>query len=359
MKVALITRSTLFTVPGGDTVQVKALAGRLEELGIQADIIGAGQRPDYDSYDLLHFFNITRPADILPHMQRSKKPFVLTPIWIDYSVFDKKHRKGLPGMIFSMLPPGGIEYAKTLARSLKRKDRFPPAAYLLQGQYNSIRKLLRNTAVILPHADAEYQELRKRFGDLPGYMTVPNGVDEKIFRPGPGPKENDLVLCAGRIEGVKNQLGLIRALNGTPYRLVLAGESAPNHHRYYARCRKEAGPNVQFIPRMPQEELVNYYRRARVHVLPSWYESCGLASLEAAVMGCRVVVTRNGFASSYFGEDAFYCDPASPASILSAVEKAMNTETNPGLPERIYSTYTWKQAALRTRDAYQKVLSAL
>ena len=64
MRVVFITRATLYSVKGGDTLQVLQTARHLEELGIQVDIRLTNERISYDQYDLLHFFNIIRPADI-------------------------------------------------------------------------------------------------------------------------------------------------------------------------------------------------------------------------------------------------------------------------------------------------------
>ncbi|MBK7308934.1 MAG: glycosyltransferase [Chitinophagaceae bacterium] len=57
---------------------------------------------------------------------------------------------------------------------------------------------------------------------------------------------------------------------------------------------KEAAGNIVFAGRLTQTALANYYARARVHVLPSWFETCGLSSLEAAAMGCNIVITARG-----------------------------------------------------------------
>ena len=118
-----------------------------------------------------------------------------------------------------------------------------------------------------------------------------------------------MVLCVARIEGIKNQYNLIRALNNTPYKLLLIGDAAPNQKKYYRQCKKIAAANISFINYLPQEQLVHYYAAAKVHVLPSWFEVCGLSSLEAAAMGCRVVITDNGYARSYFKECSFLLRP--------------------------------------------------
>ena len=95
MKVAFITRSSLFSSSGGDTLQVLNTAKYLEKLNVAVDIKLTHEKVIYDEYDLLHFFNLIRPSDILPHIRKSKKPFVVTPLLIDYSEFDKQYRKGI------------------------------------------------------------------------------------------------------------------------------------------------------------------------------------------------------------------------------------------------------------------------
>jgi glycosyltransferase involved in cell wall biosynthesis len=169
-------------------------------------------------------------------------------------------------------------------------------------------------------------------------------------------REKDLVLCAARIEGIKNQLNLIRAVNGSPFRLILIGTPAVNQRAYYEECRKAAGPAVIFADAVPQEELAAYYRKAQVHALPSWFETTGLSSLEAAAMGCNIVITDKGDTREYFGDQAFYCDPASPSSILEALTNAAGAGPAETLQAKIVLQYTWQQAAKETLAAYKLVL---
>jgi glycosyltransferase involved in cell wall biosynthesis len=190
------------------------------------------------------------------------------------------------------------------------------------------------------------------------YTVVPNGIDDGLFRPGtPAEKEEKLVLCVARFEGLKNQLNLIKALNNTEYSLVLAGDASPNQKKYYRHCQQIAAGNIRFTGRLPQAELLKYYRKAKVHILPSWFETCGLASLEAAAMGCNIVITDKGFASDYFGDNAFYCDPADPQSIYEAVHSAAIQPLQTNLQTRVMKEFTWEQAAIQTLGAYRKVLS--
>lgn len=355
MRVAFITRSTLYSVPGGDTVQITETARNLGEIGVSAEVKLANEAIDYEQYDLLHFFNLTRPADILFHSKKADKPFVVSTILCNYSEYDKYHRKGI-GNLFSFLPADRIEYLKTLARWLKGRDHLSSMEYLWRGQRNCIISILNNSAMILPNSISEYKRITQTYPCNARYTIIPNGVDTQLFQRDDNiKKDSNLVLCVARIEGIKNQLNLIKALNNTPFKLLLIGSHAPNQKSYYDECRITAASNISFIDHVSQEELVHYYQLAKVHILPSWFETTGLSSLEAAVMGCNVVITDKGDAKEYFGGNAFYCDPADKRSILNAVEKASNSRYNEALHDIILRKYTWKQAAIQTYKAYQTI----
>ncbi|MBS1662115.1 MAG: glycosyltransferase family 4 protein [Bacteroidetes bacterium] len=359
MRVAFITRSTLYTVRGGDTFQVAQTARHLEQLGIEVDILLTDEAIDYDRYDLLHFFNIIRPADILCHI-RPDKPFVVSSLLVDYSGYDKHHRKGITGRIARFLSPGAIEYCKTIARYLLGKDKLMTKSYLWKGQQGSVQEILDKTSLVFSNSSMESHELATQYQLKTDCISVPNGLDAELFSFDEALKKDErLVLCVARIEGIKNQLNLIKALNDTPYRLLIIGDHAPGHADYYQECRRVASANVEFIEHIPQTELVHYYQRAKVHILPSWFETCGLSSLEAGAMGCNIVITDKGYTREYYGDYAFYCDPGNPSSILDAVEHAAQSVFRADLREQILTNYTWDRAAASIARGYKKILRSI
>lgn len=358
MRIAFVTRSTLYSAPGGDTVQVLQTAKCMKELGIEADIRLTSEKINYKDYNLLHFININRPSDILFHIDRANIPFVLSPVLIDYSEYDKNHRDGLAGIFLRQFSSNMNEYAKTFGRWIAGKDVLQSKAYIWKGQLRSIREILKKAAILLPNSEAEYRKLAEAFEVEKAYEVVPNGVDPALFRPDEKIiKDEKMVLCAARVEGIKNQLNLIRALNNTDYTLLIVGSPAPNQKSYYNKCRKIAASNIVFSDHMPQQELVKYYQKAKVHALPSWFETCGLSSLEAAAMGCNVAITDKGYTKEYFADHAFYCDPGDPESIFKEVENAAKNTCRIGLQQNILNNYTWQKAARITSDAYKKIIS--
>jgi len=358
MKVAFISRASLFSDKGGDTIQIVNTAAELRTLGIEVDIFLADQKPDYCIYDFLHFFNIIRPDDILPHINRTRIPFVVSTIFVDYSEYEKKARQGPSALLFRFLSPDLIEYLKALARFLVNGVRIKSGYFLLNGQKKSIQKITRTAQMLLPNSKSEYNRLSLAYNIQKKYRVIPNGIDKILFTPGTNEIIRDqlLILCVARIEGRKNQLNLIRAITGTPYRLILIGAVATNQMEYFEQCKKAAGPNIEFINFLDQKLLLDYYRKAKVHVLPSWFETTGLSSLEAAAMGCNIVITKKGDAYEYFENDAYYCDPESPDSIFQAVDQAARNGIPDGLSSKVLNHFTWEIAAKKTMEVYVELL---
>lgn len=359
MKVIMISRSTLYTSPGGDTMQIHMTAKHLRDLGVDVDILTSENHVQYDKYDLVHFFNIIRPDDIVHHIRKNRR-YVISTVFVDYSEFDKSARPGLSGLIFKWMNPYHIEYIKCIARFILRRDTLKSSYFLFHGQYNSILHIAQHAKLLLPNSHNEYRRFQKAFGDFP-YRKVVNAVDPQVFNDAVKPDEayRDHILVVGRIEGIKNQLNVIKAVIGTNYQLTIIGKSSLNQRGYYEACRKAAQghPNIHFVEeQLDHERLASIYKAARVHVLASWFETTGLVSLEAGLMECNLVVTRKGDTEEYFQDMAFYCEPDDVVSIRRAIDEAYNARPVARLKSMIKENYNWRQTAQQTLEAYKVAL---
>jgi glycosyltransferase involved in cell wall biosynthesis len=362
MRVLFISRATLFSGNGGDTVQIKNTAAYLRNLGVEVTIeLCNNKHIDYSQYDLVHYFNIIRPSDIIYHIDKSKLPFVVSSIYLEFKDQVQGDKQGLKDRILGMLDKNTQEYLKCIARAVVNGERITSFKYLWLGHKRSIRYILKRCLYLLPNSHSEYRRLKHDFPMAGQFAVVPNAMDTHIYhiddRQIAVKKENSL-LCIARFEPRKNQLNIIRALNGTPYQLTFAGNVAPNHKHYYEECRKEAGSNMTFLDFVSQDKVLELYRSHKVHILASWFETTGLSSLEAIACGCNIVISKKGDTEEYFGEHAFYCDPGSMDSIREAVDKAMKAPVNREFMNRVSVTYNWEVAARKTFDVYQKVMGA-
>jgi glycosyltransferase involved in cell wall biosynthesis len=356
MRVLMLSRASLFSAPGGDTVQITSTAKYLQKLGVEVDICLANDMTiDYSKYDLLHLFNLIRPNDLLYHVRKSGKPFVLSTIYVDYSEYEKNNRKGILGLLSRFVDKYRIEYLKTIARAFKSKEKLISKEYWLLGQKRSMKRLATTAAFLLPNSLNEMKRLEKDLRIKNRFEIIPNAIDTEKFRLPQEPIERKGVICVARIEGLKNQMNLIKAINKTDWPLTIIGNAAPNHKGYSEQCKAIAGSNVTFINHISQEELLGHYSKAKVHVLPSWFETTGLSSLEAAYMGCNIVVTKKGDTQDYFLDMATYCQPQDENSILEAIRTAYNKPYCDQLRERVEKEFTWEVTAKKTFQVYKKV----
>lgn len=355
IRVALIARPNLFTVIGGDTIQVKETSEALRKVGVETEIV-LEKEIDYYKFDLLHFFNVITPEDIIAHVLKSPTPYVLSTIYVSYREYDKYHRKGLLGFISKILPRDTIEYLKTLAKYILRKEEVSTVKFFFIGHKRAIKKIIANAQLLLPNSNSEYRRLSRDYNISKNFKVIPNAIKKNLFVEDPK-IERDIVLCVARIEGQKNQLNIIKALNNTKYSVYFIGSPAPNQIDYYKDCLAMAEKNIHFINFIPQTELVNYYNRAKVHILASWFETTGLSNLEAAAMGCNLVVGDRGDVRDYLGNEVFYCEPGDINSIKLSVDKAWNSSKNLSLQKKVLTDYVWEKTAEKTLEAYKFVLT--
>lgn len=354
----MTTPRTLLWMPrtgvihGGHRRQLDETATALRDLGLRVETFFDAD-PDLSAIDLVHGFGLN--CDEVRACRRVGLPVVESTIYWDCA--------------YRHTGDGGRVTARQLAGRARRAARLALASMrggvpLVRETWSISREETRFNAsysavdMLLPNAEGEAASIVTDLDVRTPYRFVPNAADPSRFPMPTGDFfDRGSVLCCARVEPHKNQLGLIRALADTGIPLVIAGAAHQHHNAYLERCRAEADANVTFTGWIPDGELAALYRSARVHVLPSWFETTGLVSLEAALSGCNIVSTLRGHAREYFEDLAWYCDPADPRSIRDAVFAAWNAPPTPALRERILANYTWEHTARATLDAYLEVLA--
>jgi len=329
-----------FQNPGGGEVQLLKTKQYLEKQGIKISLYDQW-RDRFEKGDLLHVFGSVKYCHGL--MRTAKEvgvKLVLSTIaWSDWS-----------SALYTY--PDWKQRALNVIRHAA-KAFFPWTP--------SLRKSMMESAdIVMPNSQAEACQLTRFFRIPRGKIRViPNGVDAHYENGNPelfvsryGLK--DFFLCVGRIEPRKNQLALIRAHRGLERPLVLIGETVSRYQEYEGMCRREAASNVHFLGYVPNDSelLRSAYAACDTFVLPSWFETPGLAALEAGLAGAKVVVTSGGSTREYFGEDAFYADPRRSSNIREAMTLASRQPRNDHLQQRIHQNYLWEKVASKVAECY-------
>jgi glycosyltransferase involved in cell wall biosynthesis/Flp pilus assembly protein TadD len=338
--------------PGGDTVVMHRFAEILRRNGVQVDIEHS-ENVDYSQYDLVHLFNFALPEVLEGYARKvfaQGKPFVVTALDEDMPEFYLQ----------------GVEFARQLLEYVKQGQQ---AFAWDQGYRLAAGRAPRfKNDWVAAHADRVICcGARERSSILRDYpfakiAEVKFAIDQNL-------KGNnntmtkvygikDYVLCVGRLEFRKNQLGLLKALEHTDHTLVFATGGFSYSPEYDEACRKykRKGRTI-FLERLSAQDLADVYQGARVHALPSWYELPGLVSLEAALHGCEIVVTDRGTIRDYVGEMAHYCEADTTDSIRNAVEQAYRIPKGTGLGKMLEGL-TWESSTQALIVVYQEVLEA-
>jgi glycosyltransferase involved in cell wall biosynthesis len=362
MRVLWLVRKNLTEHPGGDTTQILQTAAALRRRGIEVSLaseLGA----DLGWFDLVHLFHLDRLWENVAHGRRVRAaglPLALSTIYWPSDEFDRGGRAGFQGWLARSFGSAAYQNLRLFQRCLMhgREQRMLPSLSPRRFSFHrNAVELLESVSVLLPNSRAEQEQIETRFGVRRPTVVVPNAADRSTFGPPPEPGPARAgVLCVGRIEPRKNQLSLIAALRGTGIPLTLVGQSGRFSSAYFRRCQRAADATVRCVGPQPPAELRGLYHAARVHACVSWYETPGLASLEAALCGCALVVTPGGCTREYFGDEAVYAEPDKPAIIRAAVEQALARGPSTGLAQRVAQHYTWETAAQKTAEGYELAL---
>lgn len=334
---------------GGDTAQMHHTASHLRALGVDAQTcIGPPTDDQIALADVVHLFNLQTPTFTLAQLKRARgKKTALSTIWWDFAADEVFRTSRKWALVRSVI---GTRTARPILEAKMRG--------VLHEARSEHREILKTVDLLLPNAVSEAEQLRRLTDFSATVHVVPNAVEIG------GPEDDgaasqlidrhriprEFVLIASRVEPIKNQLEYIRAIQGMDLTTVLAGSAQGD---YADQCCREGAVAVG---RLDAPTLRSLYRRATLHALPSLRETPGLASLEAAALGCRIVSTEIGSAREYFKDMAEYCDPHSARSMLNATKRALAKPADPRLPEHIATNYTWRHAAVATLAAYQEVL---
>ena len=103
--------------------------------------------------------------------------------------------------------------------------------------------------------------------------------------------------------------------------------------------------------------LKSAYKECSLFALPSLCETPGIAALEAASQGAKVVITQEGPTAEYFGEsNVRLVDPRSLDSIISGIEMELKQTRSNDLSKYILNEYTWDKTAGDIIEGYKKIV---
>ena len=342
MRIVLVPYPRSWCMEGGHHTQLFQTARALRAAGVEV-VIGDVQLAVSARFDVVHFFGDPRP---LFAAGRPSGRVVVTPVHLPaaYELGATRWHGGCRTWVASQL--------RRQLRSVRR----PRACVHQRATIRARLQAVAQADVIVVNSPAEARLLRDDAdGPLPRIHIARSGVDQSFFT-GSADRgraivgADPFVLCVGRIEPLKNQLALARVMRSIPRRLVLIG-AVPFDHQEYLRACFAALPSLLHLPHIDRSLLPHIYAAADVHVLPSWYETTGLATLEALAAGTPCVAGHSPCVEDYFASSARLARPGNERKLRANILAALDEPRGRG--KALASRLTWTRTAMEILHAYK------
>ncbi len=259
-------------------------------------------------------------------VKRHHQPFLpLYPLafeQFDFSAFDLviSNKSGFCHGIITPPETLHIDYCLTPTRyvwdyrSYARREGIGRVAnFLLQPLLSCLRVWDRLAADRVDHFIAISTEVQRRIRKFyrRASTVIYPPVETARFEPGEG---HDYFLVVSRLIPYKRIDLAVQAFNtlGRPLKIVGDG-------RDRAKLEQMAAPNIEFLGRVPDDELPTLLQRCRAFIFPG-VEDFGIAPLEANAAGRPVIAYRAGGALDTVieGQTGLFFDEPTPQSLAAA-----------------------------------------
>ena len=156
----------------------------------------------------------------------------------------------------------------------------------------------------------------------------------------------------------KNVSRLIEGAKKFGFRLVLGGSVRGEEGMRWLNDQISGSENISYTGQLTDEELRDYYLRAKVFALPSLWEGVGMVALEAAACGCEIVLTNHGAPKEYYNGLASLVNPKSADDIGRAVMERLKIESTGELMRHIQANYSPEHCAELLANAVSECVQA-
>tara|TARA_R110002049_G_scaffold19876_8_gene73971 strand:- start:579 stop:1568 length:990 start_codon:yes stop_codon:yes gene_type:complete len=199
--------------------------------------------------------------------------------------------------------------------------------------------------------------------------VVGHGVDVKLFYPKGNVhlkniKQENIILCAGRVRKAKGQVVLLEAakvLKGNKnWALAIVGKiDKPAFLEELNSIAEKHSIKSQVYFIDETSDIISYYQAAKIVVSPSFSEGFSLVTAEAMSCGCSVIATKNvGVHSSLINhsKNGYLFEAGSVLELESLLDKSIKEEIPLlGVParEEILKNWSAKKEAENLMIAYK------
>jgi glycosyltransferase involved in cell wall biosynthesis len=332
MKLAIVLASAAIAPTGGVRIQGLMWRDGLSKLGHSVQLINYWESNDWKSYDAIIVIGFGQSfRQLMKGLSSYNIPLIVAPI----------------------LDP---DRSKLMYKFLIKWWGFH--RYLgLTTNFHDLYLGSKYASLFLTRSDQESEYLSY-------CCDVPTSKIKKVplsFRINPVnsyPNKESFCFHASRLAASnKNVKRLILAAKKYKFKLVLAGVLYGAEEKNWLEEQIKSEKNISYVGVLSDEELRDYYIRAKVFALPSLVEGVGMVALEAAACGCEVILTNIGAPKEYYNGMAKLVDPFSVDDIGKGIlECTENGFAQPLLCEYIKENYSSDTCSRKLELAIKTVI---
>ena len=329
--IAFCVRKDYQSAPGGDMVQMEAWAKILQELDNRVIVLsGAVHAEDLTEADCVFIWHLERLHESFQPWQVARslqKPIFLVPTcW-----------HSLAGIT---LWRSCKEQLSWLLRLLLGKNSASLKTVFFSNWRSCRKRLLMESSMLLVNSESEKKYLVGEGANPETIIVIPNTINlaEIAAIPEIPWEQRHGIVCVGHFCPRKNQYELIQALQDTDCQVTFIGSARPMHKHYYRRCRDAAKNRHHFMGDIPRHQVLQELGNARVCISFSHEETPGISNLEAAALGCSLLLPDIEPIREYFGDLAEYLQ--SGKMDLTRLPQLVTQEPTPDLKKLIFEKYS-------------------
>ena len=126
---------------------------------------------------------------------------------------------------------------------------------------------------------------------------------------------------------------------------------------FYEKLENKKGEGVHFLHNVDDKTLFDYYKNAKLFVMPSLMEGFGLPILEAMHLSCPVVSSNTPALKEVGGDAVYYFDPESSNDLAHAIVEVVDNPTlHQSLKEKGKKQslkFSWDESTKKTLEVYE------
>lgn len=331
MNIAFIIGTPVVSASNGVKMQALSWKLGLENQGHHVQLINPWHVYEWSKFDIIHFFSFHEyTIEYIKHIYKINPNIVVSPI------FDPIYRR----TFYKILSNWG----SSKLRMHNRIYDFKRVSQYIRGI--SVRSLFEYnyiSGIGIDENKIDITPLSYRFNEV----TMPNT-----------PKKNYCFHVSLLADKRKNVERLMLSAKKYGFKLKLAGKLRNDSERLWLEKRISGCNNIEYLGFLSDEDLIKHYKEAKVFALPSLYEGVGLVALEAAISGCKIVITNQGGPKEYYNGLAKVVNPRSIDEIGKAITEALNEPEDNKLYSYIAENYSLQHTMVHLVDWYKRIVQS-